>query len=99
MHGPLFDADVPNGFEYRDGFITPDEETALAGEIAGVKFSTFTMRGVAARRRVAFFGRSYDSGGASTPPLPPFLMPLRDRVEVWANLDAGAFAVRRQCIS
>jgi hypothetical protein len=99
MQAPLFDVDVPNGFKYRDGFITHDEETSLAAEIARVEFSTFEMRGVAARRRVAFFGRSYDSGGASTPPLPPFLMPLRDKVEVWANLDAGAFAVRRQCIS
>jgi alkylated DNA repair dioxygenase AlkB len=93
MHGPLFDADVPNGFEYRDSFITHDEEMSLAAEIARVEFSTFAMRGVAARRRVAFFGRSYDSGGASTLPLPPFLLPLRERIAVWANVDAGAFAM------
>ena len=60
----LFDVDVPTGFQYRDDFITRDEEAALAEEIARLEFSTFEMRGVVARRRVAFFGRSYDAGGA-----------------------------------
>ena len=49
------------------------------------------MRGVAARRRVAFFGKSYDSGGTSTPPLPAFLLPLRDKVALWAAVEAHAF--------
>jgi alkylated DNA repair dioxygenase AlkB len=90
--GPLFDMDVPDGLQYRRDFITRDEETALAGAIARVEFSTFEMRGVAARRRVAFFGRSYDNN-ALTPPVPPFLHPLRDRVAAWAGLDAHAFAM------
>jgi alkylated DNA repair dioxygenase AlkB len=84
--------DVPNGFQYRNDFITSDEEAVLGEEIAHVEFSTFEMRGVVARRRVAFFGRSYDTGGAVTP-LPMFLMPLRDKVAVWANVDAHAFAM------
>jgi hypothetical protein len=90
---PLFDMDVPNGFQYRSDFITADEEAALGDAIGRVEFSTFEMRGVAARRRVAFFGRSYDSGGAATPPLPPFLMPLRDKVAAWAGVEAAAFAM------
>jgi hypothetical protein len=49
---------VPDGFYYRDDFINADEEAAL--EIARVEFATL-MRGIVARRRVAFFGRSYDS--------------------------------------
>lgn len=89
----LFDADLPPGFSYRDEFITPEEETALAADIAGIEFATFEMRGVVARRRVAFFGRSYDSRGAATPALPPFLIPIRDRVAEWGGLDPRAFAM------
>jgi len=91
--GPLFDADVPSGFLYRNDFITADEEAQLAAEIARVEFSNFEMRGVVARRRVAFFGRSYDSGGASSPPLPAFLIPLRDEIAAWAGVDPNAFAM------
>jgi alkylated DNA repair dioxygenase AlkB len=91
--GSLFDPDVPDGFQYRGNFITSDEEAMLAGEIGRVEFSNFEMRGVVARRRVAFFGSSYDSGGTSSPPMPAFLSPLRDKVAAWANLDADAFAM------
>jgi alkylated DNA repair dioxygenase AlkB len=90
---PLFDIDVPTGFHYRNDFITLDDEAMLAEEIACVEFSKFEMRGVVARRRVAFFGRSYDNGGVSVSPLPPFLIPLRDKVAAWAGVDAPAFAM------
>jgi alkylated DNA repair dioxygenase AlkB len=90
--GRLLDADVPPGFHHRDDFITSDEERSLAEAIARIEFSTFEMRGVVARRRVAFFGRSYDSGRIS-PPLPGFLVPLRDRVAAWAQVDGAAFAM------
>jgi len=89
--GLLFEADVPRGFVYRNHFITADDEASLAGEIARVDFSDFEMRGVVARRRVAFFGRSYDTDRAFTPPLPAFLMPLRDKVAGWADINAHAF--------
>ena len=91
--GALFDADVPAGFFYRDDFITPDEEAGLAEEIGRVQFSNFEMRGVVARRRVAFFGRSYDAGAAPVPPIPAFLLPLRERIASWANAAADAFAM------
>lgn len=95
--GPLFGeddpADVPAGFHHREDFITADEEAALAAEIERVEFEDFEMRGVVARRRVAFFGRSYDAGRASTPPLPAFLLPLRAKVADWAGVDADAFAM------
>ena len=91
---PLFDEDVPGGFQYRDDFVTAEEETHLADEIGRVEFGAFEMRGVIARRRVAFFGRSYDAGGTrSSPPLPEFLLPLRDRVATWAHVDGHAFAM------
>ena len=89
----LFDVDAPNGFRYRNDFITVEEEALLAGEIARVEFSTFEMRGVVARRRVAFFGRTYDRGAAAAPPMPEFLLWLRDRVAAWAELDASSLAM------
>ena len=91
--GALFDVDLPSGFHYRDDFIARDEEVSLAGEIARLEFSNFEMRGVVARRRVAFFGRSYDAGATISPPLPEFLLPLRDKIAAWAGVDPDAFAM------
>jgi hypothetical protein len=91
--GPLLEVEVPSGFQYRSDFITAEEEAHLAAEIAHVEFSTFEMRGVIARRRVAFFGRSYDAGGASTAPMPAFLLPLRHAIAGWADVDPEAFAM------
>jgi len=87
----LFEHDVPPGFHYREDFITDSEERVLLDAMAGVAFSEFEMRGVVARRRVAFFGESYDRAGAG--PLPEFLLPLRARIAQWACVDADAFAM------
>ena len=87
----LFDPDLPPGFQYRENFITDAEEQVLMEAIAGVAFSDFEVRGVVARRRVAFFGQSYDRGDAT--PLPAFLLPLRARIAQWAGVDADAFAM------
>jgi alkylated DNA repair dioxygenase AlkB len=42
---------------------------------------------------VAFFGKSYDAGNASTPPIPMFLVPLRDTLAAWAEVDPPLFAM------
>ena len=89
----LFGPAVPDGFAYRPDFLSPDEEAALLRDIAQVEFSTFEMRGVVARRRVAFFGMTYDANRADTPPIPAFLIPLCTAVAAWAELDPGAFAM------
>jgi alkylated DNA repair dioxygenase AlkB len=89
----LFDLDVPDGFRYQNDFITPDEELSLAAEIGALEFSTFEMRGVVARRRVKFYGMSYDAGAAVSEPMPAFLTPLRDRIAAWATVDSEAFAM------
>ena len=93
MIGSLFEPALPNGFHYRESFIKTDEEASLVDDIARVEFSTFEMHGVAARRRVAFFGRSYDAGRVVTPHLPAFLLPLRDRMAEWARIDPSAFVM------
>jgi alkylated DNA repair dioxygenase AlkB len=89
----LFGADLPEGFRYEDDFISPEEESLLAGHIANVEFSTFEMRGVVARRRVAFFGSAYDSRNTPTAELPEFLFPLRARLAQWIQVKAEEFAM------
>ena len=89
----LFAPDLPSGFHYRDDFVSMAEESSLVKAINTVEFSTFEMRGVVARRRVAFFGRSYDAVPGPEQPIPEFLFVLRDRLAAWARVDATAFAM------
>ena len=93
MRPSLFGPDVPRGFEYRSDFITADEEAGVTADIAQSECSSFEMRGVVARRRVAFFGSSYDAGEHVSLPMPVFLLPIRERIAKWANVDADAFAM------
>jgi alkylated DNA repair dioxygenase AlkB len=87
----LFGHNLPEGFHYRDNVITNAEERALLDAIAHIAFADFEMRGVVARRRVAFFGQSYDR--APTAPFPAFLLPLRAALAEWAGVNADAFAM------
>ncbi|MGE5815494.1 MAG: alpha-ketoglutarate-dependent dioxygenase AlkB [Acidobacteriota bacterium] len=90
---PLFGAYLPDGFHYRLDFISAGEEASLAESIERLEFATFDMRGVTARRRVAFFGASYDAAAGVTPEIPSFLLPLRDRLASWAGIGSNAFAM------
>ena len=91
--GSLFGADLPEGFEYRDEFITLDEETRLVEHINSIAFANFEMRGVVAKRRVAFFGASYGRTDGPSPPIPEFLFEVRGRFASWAGVPADAFAM------
>lgn len=84
----LFGADVPQGFFYQAQFISADEERALVAAINDIEFDCFTMRGVVARRRVKFYGASYNDGPAL--PIPEFLLPLRRRAAAWAKVPPDA---------
>jgi hypothetical protein len=65
------------------------EQASLVETIAGVEFANFEMRGVVARRRVAFFGATYDAGDATVQPMPEFLRPLIERAAAWAGPPTG----------
>jgi alkylated DNA repair dioxygenase AlkB len=91
MSPGLFEHDLPPGFHYRQNFISEIEEHSLLDAIAAVTFSDFEMRGVVARRRVAFFGQSYDR--TTSGPLPTFLLPLRAEIGRWTGVDSDAFAM------
>jgi len=87
----LFESEWPEGFHYRQDFITDADERVLLDAIGAVAFADFEMHGVAARRRVAFFGQSYDRTAVDA--LPAFLLPLRARIADWAGIESDAFAM------
>ncbi|HVF71386.1 MAG TPA: alpha-ketoglutarate-dependent dioxygenase AlkB [Chthoniobacterales bacterium] len=77
------DLDSPPGFLYRPDLISPEEEKALSEGIGKLELVAPTMHGVAAKRRTAHFGRSYEFATfklGAAPPIPDFLLELRDRV-------------------
>src|SRR5688572_21874419 len=88
---PLFHPEYPSGFQYRADFISPSDEAVLVAAIGRVTFVDFELRGVVARRRVAFFGESYDRSAAAS--IPGFLLPLRAAVADWAEVAPDAFAM------
>jgi alkylated DNA repair dioxygenase AlkB len=81
------------GFLYQPDFLTAEDEQSLVERIAAVEFTNFEMRGVVARRRVAFFGRSYEGAGRAAPPLTPFLIDLRTKVGARVHRDPAAFVM------
>jgi DNA oxidative demethylase len=87
--------DAPAGFLYCPDTVRVDEETALAARVRNIEFSAVEMRGQIARRRTAHFGwiYGYESWRITPgPPLPEFLLPLRERVAGLAGVDAAALA-------
>jgi alkylated DNA repair dioxygenase AlkB len=91
--GSLFGADLPPGFDFREEFISANEETCLAQHINAIEFATFEMRGVVAKRRVACFGASYDRGDSPSPDIPEFLFDVRAKLASWAKVEPEAFAM------
>jgi alkylated DNA repair dioxygenase AlkB len=89
----LVPPELPDGFRYAADFLDAAEEAALVGHVRDeVTFSAFEMRGVVARRRVAFFGQAYDATRPAAP-MPPFLEPLRVRAAAWAGVDPAALVM------
>ena len=87
--------DWPEGFRYRAELITADEEAELVRELAHLPFQAFDFHGHLANRRVVGFGLRYDydrRAVVEAPPIPDFLMPLRDKVAAFADRPAAAFA-------
>ena len=89
----LFGPDLPPGFAYREQFLSTAEESALLEAIEKVEFSAFEMRGVVAKRRVAFYGRHYDESRGPERPIPEFMLPVRHRLAEWAGVNPSAFAM------
>lgn len=87
----LFAPSGPEGLHYRADFISGPDERVLIAELGALEFQRFEMRGVVAKRRVAFFGESYGREAAAE--IPTFLHPLRAKLAAWAEVDPAAFAM------
>ena len=91
--GSLFGPNLPPEFLYQDDFISTAEQAGLVDHINQIEFAAFEMRGVVAKRRVAFFGASYDGRDQPSPPIPEFLSPLGTGLAELAGVKAGDFAM------
>jgi DNA oxidative demethylase len=73
----------PQGFAYHADFLAAGEECDLLKEVEGLLFNEVRMHGVVAKRQVFHFGLvyGYESWKLTPgPPLPGFLLPLRNRI-------------------
>jgi alkylated DNA repair dioxygenase AlkB len=87
--------EAPSGFIYYADVVGIDEESQLLAEIRAIPFTAVEMRGQVARRRTAHFGwvYGYESWRITPgPPLPAFLLPLRERVARLAGVEPAALA-------
>jgi alkylated DNA repair dioxygenase AlkB len=93
LFGDLHSA--PDGFRYRPELITAEEELDLVGRLGGLSFQPFDFHGHLANRRVAGFGYRYDYGSrgvVDAPPMPDWLLPLRERAAALVGQPGAALA-------
>lgn len=86
---------LPDGLDYAPDFLTPDEEAALVAAIAALDLEPARYKDYVARRRIASFGHAYDFVTlrlGDAPPLPDFLLAVRERVAVWTQTPAARYA-------
>ena len=86
---------LPAGFQHWDEAIPREEESALLDAFATLDFAAFAFHGHVGRRRVVSFGLAYDferEALREAPPIPPFLLALRERVAPLAGLAPQALS-------
>jgi alkylated DNA repair dioxygenase AlkB len=83
---------LPEGFLYRDGFLSEPQESELLRIFPALDFAAYDYHGYLAKRRVARYGVNYDinthelSGIAR--PIPDFLLTVRQRAAEFAGVSA-----------
>lgn len=85
---------LPSGLEFREEFVTAAEEAALIEHAARLDFKPFQFQGWEGKRETISFGWRYDFNEArmhAAPPIPEFLLPLRERAAKFARLPAASF--------
>ena len=88
--------ELPEGFFYRDEFLTVTEETDLLRIFGVLDFEAYDYHGYLAKRRVVRYGVSYDINtrqpSANVQPVPEFLLGVRERAAEFAGLGADDLA-------
>ena len=86
---------LPEGLDYRPGFVAPEEEAELAARLAELPFRAFEFHGFTGNRRTVSFGWHYafdGSGLKPAEPIPDWMDPARARAAEMAGLEPEAFA-------
>lgn len=79
----------PEGFRYQADVLPAEEERELVERIGGLPLKEFEFHGYVGKRRVVSYGWHYDFGErklTQTEEIPAFLLPLRDRAAVFAEV-------------
>ena len=92
----LFDgaSGLPEGFAYEPAFLTSAEEASLLDVIRGLPLENSQYKEFTAKRRTVSYGSEYDFSAHQlddAPPLPGFLLPLREKIAAWAGISAEKF--------
>jgi alkylated DNA repair dioxygenase AlkB len=86
----LFDTPILPGLDYRDDFLTAEEEPALIARINAQPLSPFRFHRWLGKRLTYSFGWSYDFERGSfdrVDPIPDWLLPVKARAAAFAELD------------
>ena len=84
--------EYPEGFDYAEEFLTADEERQLVHIVQSLPLEAAVYKEYRARRRVVAFGGRFDYSNhvlLPGPPIPEWLVPLRERAAAWAGLPGG----------
>jgi alkylated DNA repair dioxygenase AlkB len=84
----------PEGFRVAADFLSAGAERDLLERLQPLPFKQFEFHGYLGLRRVVSFGWSYrydEQRLQAAPPIPPFLLPLRERAADFAGLRPEAF--------
>ena len=88
----LFPPLLPEGFLYREEFLSAAEESELLRLFRGLEFAPYDYHGFLAKRRIVRYGVNYDLNSreqnANAPPIPEFLLGIRTRAAAVAEVRA-----------
>jgi len=84
--------ELPEGFLYREEFLSEAEEAELLRIFRGLEFAAYDYHGYQAKRRIVRYGVNYDINTRETngtaPPIPEFLLGIRARAAELAGAPA-----------
>ncbi len=83
-------AELPEGFLYRENFLSESQEAELLRIFSGLEFEPYDYHGYTAKRRIARFGANYGLNtrveSEATKPIPEFLLAIRERAAEVAGI-------------
>src|SRR5579871_3370790 len=84
--------ELPEGFLYRDEFLSEAEEAELLRIFRRLEFTAYDYHGYLAKRRIVRYGVSYDLNikepNETALPIPEFLLGIRVRAAAFAEVPA-----------